>query len=263
MHPTRTADPDIVEEALDHVLRKTDIASRDGVIHQALLADIDDTNLKMFCSAASELLAEVDIQARVGAALFPANGSDAAALIAAADADAEHSTEQIVDGMRIIVVEESMKRLHAQAKQIAVGTISVLLLGETGSGKEILAEAIHRASPRRAQPFLRINCAALSDTLLESELFGHERGAFTGATQTKPGLLETAHKGTVFLDEIGELSAAVQAKLLRVLEDGQVMRVGGRQPRQVDVRFVTATNHCALCSPASLRLRRLVPSFAN
>ncbi|HVK68613.1 MAG TPA: sigma-54 dependent transcriptional regulator, partial [Polyangium sp.] len=118
----------------------------------------------------------------------------------------------------------------------------VLLLGETGVGKEVLAETIHRKSPRVAGPFLRLNCAALSESLLESELFGHEKGAFTNAVRSKPGLFETAEKGTVFLDEVGELPLGIQVKLLRVLEDRQVMRVGGLAPRPIDVRFVSATN---------------------
>jgi transcriptional regulator with PAS, ATPase and Fis domain len=116
------------------------------------------------------------------------------------------------------------------------------LLGETGAGKEVLAEHIHRHSPRAAGPLLRLNCAALSESLLESELFGHEKGAFTSAGRAKPGLFETADKGTVFLDEIGELPLGIQVKLLRVLEDCLVMRVGATSPRSIDVRFVSATN---------------------
>jgi transcriptional regulator with PAS, ATPase and Fis domain len=135
-----------------------------------------------------------------------------------------------------------MLDLHRLAECVAAGTISILVLGETGTGKEVLAETIHRMSPRRDAPFLRLNCAALSETLLESELFGHERGAFTGATQTKPGLLETADGGTVFLDEVGELALSTQVKLLRVLEERQVLRVGGLKPRPIDVRFIAATN---------------------
>src|SRR5690606_14186600 len=116
------------------------------------------------------------------------------------------------------------------------------ILGETGAGKEAMAETVHQRSPRRAGPFLLLNCAALSETLLESELFGHEKGAFTGAHSTKAGLLESTAGGTVFLDEIGELSLGTQAKLLRVLEERSVMRVGATKPRRIDVRFVTATN---------------------
>ncbi|HET7539853.1 MAG TPA: sigma-54 dependent transcriptional regulator, partial [Polyangiaceae bacterium] len=141
-----------------------------------------------------------------------------------------------------VVRDPTMLRLYQLARQVAVGTISVLILGETGAGKEVLAHAIHAASNRTGRPFLRLNCAAFNETLVESELFGHERGAFTGAVQAKPGLLETADGGTVFLDELGELSAATQAKLLRVIETREVTRVGGLKPRPIDVRFVSATN---------------------
>ncbi|AKT39119.1 sigma-54-dependent Fis family transcriptional regulator [Chondromyces crocatus] len=141
-----------------------------------------------------------------------------------------------------IVRDEAMVKLYALAERVASAPLSVLLLGETGSGKEVLAEHVHRSSPRAAGPFLRLNCAALSESLLESELFGHEKGAFTSAVRSKPGLLETAEKGTVFLDEVGELPASIQVKLLRVLEDRQVTRVGGLSPRPIDVRFVSATN---------------------
>jgi DNA-binding NtrC family response regulator len=145
-------------------------------------------------------------------------------------------------GEATVVVDAAMVALHDQARRAARSPISVLLLGETGVGKEVLARAIHDASPRAGAPFLGLNCAALGEQLLESELFGHEKGAFTGAVVTKPGLFETAHGGTIFLDEVGELPAATQARLLRVLEDRAVLRVGGRAPRPVDVRFLAATN---------------------
>jgi DNA-binding NtrC family response regulator len=136
----------------------------------------------------------------------------------------------------------AMHQLRRLVDRIADGQISVLIMGETGVGKERLAETIHRRSKRAERPFLRLNCAAISETLLESELFGHERGAFTGAMAAKPGLLETADGGTVFLDEVGELPMALQVKLLRVLEERQVLRIGALKPRPVDMRFVAATN---------------------
>ncbi len=145
-------------------------------------------------------------------------------------------------GVIRVIRDPQMVKLHALARSVAAGNISVLLTGETGSGKEVFAEAIHRHSPRASKPFLSLNCAALSETLLESELFGYERGAFTGATQAKAGLLESADKGTIFLDEIGEMPAALQAKLLRVLEQRQVTRVGGLKAKAIDVRFISATN---------------------
>jgi two-component system response regulator AtoC len=136
----------------------------------------------------------------------------------------------------------AMGRIAKVLSLVAPGEITVLLLGETGVGKELAAETVHRLSRRAARPFVRLNCAALPESLLESELFGYERGAFTGADRTKPGLLEGADKGTVFLDEIGELPLPTQAKLLRVLESREVMRLGSVAPRQVDVRFIAATN---------------------
>jgi two-component system response regulator AtoC len=145
-------------------------------------------------------------------------------------------------GQRVLPSGSPMDRVRALLDRIAAGTISVLIIGETGVGKEVLAEAVHQRSPRASHPFVCLNCAALSETLLESELFGYEKGAFTGAERTKPGLLETANEGTVFLDEIGEMPLSTQVKLLRVIEQRQVMRVGGLAPRPIDVRFVAATH---------------------
>jgi two-component system response regulator AtoC len=142
----------------------------------------------------------------------------------------------------LVIADPVMAELDATATAVASGTLSVLLLGETGSGKEVFAENIHRRSPRRDGPFVPINCAALSETLLESELFGHERGAFTGAVRTRPGLLQFADGGTLLLDEVGEMPAALQAKLLRVLESRQVTRVGANRGHSVDIRVISATN---------------------
>jgi transcriptional regulator with PAS, ATPase and Fis domain len=127
-------------------------------------------------------------------------------------------------------------------ERAASAVLPVLVHGETGTGKELIARALHERSPRRDQPFVPINCAALPESLIESELFGHERGAFTGAIDRKTGLFEVAHRGTVFLDEIGELSLPLQSRLLRVLETQEFFRVGGTRPVKVDVRIVSATN---------------------
>ena len=136
----------------------------------------------------------------------------------------------------------AMRALYAQAELAAKSPISVLIGGETGVGKDVLARFIHGASARSAGPFVALNCAALPENLLEAELFGSERGAFTGAAQARPGLFESAEGGTVFLDEVGELPLTTQSKLLRVVEERAVMRVGGRSMRKIDVKFLAATN---------------------
>jgi DNA-binding NtrC family response regulator len=141
-----------------------------------------------------------------------------------------------------VVHDPKMHDLYALVDRIAVGNINVLVVGETGAGKELVAERLHERSRRRAKLFLRLNCAAVAESLLEAELFGYERGAFTGATQAKQGLLEAVDGGTLMLDEVGEMPLALQAKMLRALEAQQVLRVGAVAPRRIDVRFVAATN---------------------
>lgn len=133
-------------------------------------------------------------------------------------------------------------RTYVQAAQAAPSEVTVLVEGETGTGKEFLTRALHFMSPRRDKPFVAVNCGAIPESLLESELFGHERGAFTSATRAKPGLCEVAHRGTLFLDEVGDMSAAMQVKLLRFLQDRSFVRVGGVETVTVDVRIVAATN---------------------
>jgi DNA-binding NtrC family response regulator len=136
----------------------------------------------------------------------------------------------------------AMHEVRDRIRRVASTNATVLITGETGTGKEVVARAIHRNSTRASKPFVAVNCAAFTDTLLESELFGHEKGAFTGADRQRQGLFEAAHEGTLFLDEAGEMSLAAQAKLLRVLTDGQVLRVGSTRPRRVDVRVLVATH---------------------
>ena len=135
-----------------------------------------------------------------------------------------------------------MREVFALVQQVAPSRAAVLITGESGTGKELAARAIHALSPRRAGPFVAINCAAMPDTLMESELFGNEKGAFTGAVERRAGCFELAQNGTVLLDEIGDMPAATQAKLLRVLEDGRVRRLGGKTEIQLDVRVIAATN---------------------
>lgn len=135
-----------------------------------------------------------------------------------------------------------MSRVVQRARRVAPRTVPVLIEGESGTGKEFIARAIHRASPRRDRPFIAVNCGAIPDELIESELFGHERGAFTGAAQQRKGHFESAEAGTLFLDEIGELPGPAQVKLLRVVQEGEVVRLGASKPLRVDVRIIAATN---------------------
>ncbi len=143
---------------------------------------------------------------------------------------------------RIITGDPAMLKVCRDVEKIATTNVPVLLLGESGTGKEALAKAVHDLGPRAKQPFVAINCGAIPENLLESELFGHERGAFTGAVKQTVGKIENAHKGTLFLDEVGDLPHPLQVKLLRFLQDQIVERIGGRQKIQVDVRIVSATN---------------------
>ena len=135
-----------------------------------------------------------------------------------------------------------LRELQRNILRAAQTNSTVLIVGETGTGKELVARAMHQNSPRAGQPFMAVNCAALAETLLESELFGHEKGAFTGAIAQKKGRLEVAAGGTVFLDEIGEMPLQLQVKLLRVLQERQMERVGGTQPIKLDIRLIAATN---------------------
>jgi two-component system response regulator AtoC len=192
-----------------------------------------------------------DLAIRCGTASFPEDGSNAGALIGAArerlrgartqqgEPPAERPTRL---PHRVVAIDPLMKQVFKLAERAAQAPISVLIVGETGTGKEVVAEAIHRMSPRAEAPFVRLNCAALTETLVESELFGHEKNAFTGATATKRGFFEAATGGTLFLDEVGELPIGTQVKLLRVLEQWRIVRVGGTTEIPVDVRLVCATN---------------------
>jgi DNA-binding NtrC family response regulator len=148
----------------------------------------------------------------------------------------------VTESASLVVRDPAMQALYEQAYRAAGTLIGILILGETGTGKEVLARAIHHRSPRAQGPFLGLNCAALPESLLECELFGHEKGAFTGAAHARPGLFEAAEGGTVLLDEVGELPPNVQAKLLRVIEDRSTLRLGARAPRAIDVRMLAATH---------------------
>ena len=145
-------------------------------------------------------------------------------------------------GIRALVVSEPLRKLMETVEQVARTSAAVLITGESGSGKEMVARALHHFSPRCSKPWVDINCAALPEHLVESELFGYEKGAFSGAESAKPGLFELANSGTLFLDEIGELEPRIQVKLLRVLDGVPYYRLGGQRKTSTDVRIVTATN---------------------
>jgi DNA-binding NtrC family response regulator len=199
-------------------------------------------------------LAAVGQAPRAGFATCPEDGCDFHTLLAAARAASIHAQAGEVEGAgasfgtvtvgdrAIVVADPAMVRLYALIERLAAVDLAVLVCGETGTGKELAAAALHHWSARASKPLVTLNCAALQETLLESELFGHEKGAFTGAVGSKPGLLESAKGGSVMLDEIGELPLSGQAKLLRVLETKRVIRLGDVREREIDIRIIAATN---------------------
>ena len=167
----------------------------------------------------------------------------------------ENLKEELGARYQIIGESNNLKRVLSDAFKVANAKTSTLLLGESGTGKELLARLIHQAGPRKSEPMVVINCAALPETLLEAELFGYEKGAFTGASNKKIGKFELADGGTLFLDEIGEMSPGMQAKLLRVLQEGVFYRVGGIEPIAVDIRIISATNRDITTEVAETRFR--------
>jgi len=231
-------------DVIQGALRSGDLLAQyaDGD-YEILLLDTDGERVQAIAAGLERRLKTAGLDARTAVVAYPTHGRSAEALIG-------HASTMLLSteaASELVLRSDSMRDLYRLADRAAVGhgaagLITVLVLGETGSGKEVLASWIHRRSPRADGPFLCINCAALTETLLESELFGHDKGAFTGAGAAKPGLLESADGGTVFLDEVGEMNAALQTKLLRTIESRQIMRVGGRSPRPIDVRFIAATN---------------------
>ncbi len=231
-----------IEDVLANLLRMVDVVGMYGPgEYEVLLPETPAANVQVVTERLAAKLSKDAPGARIGSACYPKDGRSADALEAVAGAGARgESVEPPVESA--LLGKGAMQQLDRLVDRIAAGMISVLVLGETGVGKERLAERIHQRSQRAKGPFLRLNCSALSESLLESELFGHEKGSFTGAVQAKKGLLETAQGGTAFFDEVGELSLSMQVKLLRVIEERQATRVGGLRPYSIDVRFVSATN---------------------
>jgi DNA-binding NtrC family response regulator len=243
LHVAPGTSPEAVGEIVSPQVRPGDVLASYGPDeYEMILFEHDAKRVSDFAARIVSSLGARNLAARTGVAFFPGDARSADGLIARACERVQGRNISATPSSDDIRCGPEMRRVHLLAKRAAVSNINVLVVGETGVGKEVLAEIIHGLSPRAGKPFVRINCAALSSTLFEAELFGHDRGAFTDAREAKPGLLETADGGTVFLDEIGELPLPLQAKLLRVLEAREVRRIGSAQPRKINVRVIAATN---------------------
>jgi len=264
--PARVVDRRAIERQLGDQLRRIDASGwADDHMLQIVLAEVSaDTATTI----AGRLRSKLEDAVQVGVASCPGDGFDIDDLIASArnaascappgaigEVAREYQT-MTFGSLRVIVADPAMVRLYALVERLAPVDLPMLVTGETGCGKEVVATAIHCMSARRDRKLVSLNCAAIAETLVESELFGHEKGAFSGAVAAKPGLLEAASGSTLFLDEIGELSLAVQAKLLRVLETQKLTRVGDVNERSVDVRIVAATNRDLEREVAESRFRQ-------
>jgi DNA-binding NtrC family response regulator len=228
----------------------------------ALLYGRDGGELEALVTLLRERLRAPGCRVDLVTATWPRDGDDAAALLTRTALSLREAL-RTQGAPEVVLLSPAMLQLHARLEQVARGTINVLLLGEMGVGKEVFAARLHELSPRAKKPYLKLNCAALTESLAESELFGHVKGAFTGATATHAGLIEAADKGTLFLDEVGELAPTMQARLLRVLEARCVRPVGGTQEKPVDVRFVAATNRDLKAECAAGRFRPDLHSRLN
>ncbi|MGK3982867.1 sigma 54-interacting transcriptional regulator [Sorangium sp. So ce136] len=237
------------------VLRLMDIVAWDGGSHLAIgFPELGGEAARAAVLQLLEAIAPLAPEARAGLASYPFDGGDTETLLAGARTAAsiaapgsiasasETAVQHVIGERTIVVADAAMIRLFELIRRLAASDLPVLVLGETGAGKENAATAVHHWSARAQKPLITLNCAALPETLVESELFGYEKGAFSEARAPKPGLLERAHGGTVFLDEIGELPLGAQAKLLRALEAKRITRLGDVRDREVDIRIVAATN---------------------
>lgn len=240
---------------LTSTLRPIDVIGRDDDNHfLALLPEADPTTARQLAAVVLEAARDVTPPVRIGIASCPFDATDVDSLVLAARSAArvaepgriatpiDAARRITLDDRHVLVCHPAMVRVFELLERLAKATLPVLIIGETGVGKENAAYAVHHYSERRDQPFVALNCAALPETLIESQLFGHDKGAFTGATAARAGLFETASGGTLFLDEVGELAPSVQAKLLRALETKTITRVGETRDRKVDLRVVAATH---------------------
>ena len=252
--PPRVFDPIAVARAIEPALRRIDAVALVGAELLVLMPEIDPGAARDVAREVVERLRGAAAQPCGGLALAPADGNDFEILLigarAARDRAAPGEVALAAETYRVIAIDErellvadpAMLRMVALIERLSSTELSVLICGETGAGKDLAATMLHRASPRAPRPLVALNCAALPEALAESELFGHEKGAFTGATAQKIGILEHSDGGTVFFDEIGELPLAIQAKLLRALETRRVTRIGGQGEHSIDLRIVAATN---------------------
>jgi transcriptional regulator with GAF, ATPase, and Fis domain len=233
-----------METWLTEHLRPTDVVAQYAPDeYEILLCEVDQRSAEgLVTRLRAELAPLTEGHAHVGIACYPVHGRTPEELIARAAPARSEEAEPLSGVDRETVTDGAIDRLRPIVERVAAGVIPILLVGETGVGKDVLASHIHALSPRASRPFVCVNCAALPEQLLESELFGYERGAFSGAAQRKLGILESAGGGTVFLDEVGELPLSVQAKLLRAIDTRDVLRLGALKPQRIDVRFVAATN---------------------
>src|SRR5690242_19743602 len=236
-------------EAFDMMLSDVVMPGKDGL---SLLEDLRKAEISLpVVMISGQANIEMAVRAtRLGAADFLEKPLSTDKLLLTVDnvlklkrlEEENRDLRQRVGKHEIVHSGEAMRRVMAQVDRVAASESRVCILGETGTGKELIARAVHEGSGRRAGPFVTLNCAAVPGELIESELFGHEKGAFTGAATRHIGKFEQAHRGTLFLDEIGDMPAVMQAKLLRVLEEGEVERVGSSGTTRVDVRVVVATH---------------------
>jgi DNA-binding NtrC family response regulator len=239
----------------ESALRVIDVVGVDEQRHLLVLfPELDPTVADRAASQVVSALLPGLPSLRAGVAHWPRDGCDAETLLGAARAarsaaapgviqQATQTCEELQLGeRRLILADPAMERVYKLIRRLAQNELSVLIAGETGAGKEHAAFAVHHWSHRSGGPFVALNCAALTDSIADSELFGHKKGSFTGSTSDKAGLLETAAGGTLFLDELGELSMAIQAKFLRAIETRNVRRLGETREREIDVRIVAATN---------------------
>ncbi len=235
-------------ERVSGQLRRMDLVAEYGDDELGLvLPETDEAGAMIVAQRSAD---DPEIAVEIGIATFPTDGVHGGELVSAARARLRIPREPATRGQtlvralgkHVVIADPQMTQVYELAKRVAPSPIAVLVVGETGVGKEMVAEAIHQLGPRAAGPYVRLDCASLSESLVESELFGHEPGAFTGALGKKPGFFEVASGGTLFLDEIGELPASTQAKLLRALETRRIVRVGGTAEVATDVRVVCATH---------------------